>query len=149
MKSLLISLLLFLLFISQPKYIVSSEDISIEDEDEEKPQEPSVKKDIIDEDEFDDPELLHEPPKEEKKKEEIEYPSLNETDKVVEPLSKYKILLSLHYEIIMMSILIVFFITCFIGKASNLSIANTWLKNNQKFFEDNYAHLGGEREYNP
>ena len=149
MKSLLISLLLFLLFISQPKYIVSSENISIEDEDEEKPQEPLVKKDIIDEDEFDDPELLHEPPKEEKKKEEIEYPSLNETDKVVEPLSKYKILLSLHYEIIMMSILIVFFITCFIGKSSNLSIANTWLKNNQKFFEDNYAHLGGEREYNP
>ena len=55
MKSLLISLLLFLLSISQPKYIVSSEDISIEDEDEEKPQEPSVKKDIIDEDEFYDP----------------------------------------------------------------------------------------------
>ena len=56
MKSLLISLLLFLLFISQPKFISSSEDISLEDEEEEKPQEP-VKKDIIDEDEFDDPEL--------------------------------------------------------------------------------------------
>ena len=153
MKSLLISLLLFLLFISQSKYISSSDDISIEEEDEEKPQEPTVKKEIIDEDEFDDPELLHEPPKEEKRKEtakvEVEYPSLNETEKVVEPLSKYQILLSMHYEIMMIGILIIFFLTCFIGKSSNLSIANKWLKSNQKFFEDNYAHLGGEREYNP
>ena len=31
----------------------------------------------------------------------------------------------------------------------NNKISNTWLQQNRNFFEENYAHLGFEREYNP
>ena len=35
------------------------------------------------------------------------------------------------------------------GVKINRKLAESWLEKNKKFFEDNYAHLGGEKEYNP
>ena len=53
------------------------------------------------------------------------------------------------YEISMIALVIVFIIVAIIGVKINRRMANKWLEKNLTFFEENYAHLGGEREYNP
>lgn len=169
MKSLLISssLLCLLLFShiqctkEESKEVddlsIEDDDIEVDEETKEKAHEPAHhQREQVDEDEFDDPDLLNKSGKKKKnakkpasKKEEVVYPPTNETNHPEEIITKQKIILSLHYEILMSSILIIFILTCIIGKATNLKIANKWLEQNKKFFEDNYAHLGGNKEYNP
>ena len=53
------------------------------------------------------------------------------------------------YEICMISLLIIYIIHAYFGIKIIRNIAESWLQKNKQFFEDNYAHLGGEREYNP
>ena len=127
-------------------------------------------------DEFDDPSLLNEEQNEdspkskknEKAKSNIDskkmsketekdndnddiYPSLEQLKKdEVEEMSKYKFFfLKYFYEICMISLLIIYIINAIMGVKTNRKIAESWLEKNKKFFEDNYAHLGGEKEYNP
>ena len=127
-------------------------------------------------DEFDDPSLLNEEQDEDspktkknektkpnidskKKSKEAEkdndnddiYPSLEQLKKdEVEEMSKYKFFfLKYFYEICMISLLIIYIINAVMGVKKNRKIAESWLEKNKKFFEDNYAHLGGEKEYNP
>ena len=79
------------------------------------------------------------------------YPSLEQLRKdKVEEMSKYKFFFFKYfYEICMMSLLAIYIIHAYIGVKVNRKIAESWLAKNKKFFEDNYAHLGGEKEYNP
>jgi hypothetical protein len=49
----------------------------------------------------------------------------------------------------MISLLVIYIINAIIGVKINRKLAESWLEKNKKFFEDNYAHLGGEKEYNP
>ena len=65
-------------------------------------------------------------------------------------MNKYKILfLKYLYEIGMMSLVLIFILNAIYGVKKNRSIANKWFLKNKDFYEENYAHLGGEREYNP
>jgi len=100
-----------------------------------------------------------ETPKEEKKTEKKEqnnnddelYPSIEELrqDELGE-INKYKLfLMKYYYELIMLSILLIFIINAIIGVKENRKIAEKWFNKNKDFFIENYSHLGGEREYNP
>jgi hypothetical protein len=135
------------------------------DDEEKKPT-----KNIEENDEFDDPSLLKKkkekkekskiPPQEETKNTQKKdkdnddniYPSpekLKEDVKIVE-MNKYKFyFLKYSYEITMISIVIIFILNAIYGVKQNRKLANKWFMKNKSFFEDNYAHLGGEREYNP
>ena len=65
-------------------------------------------------------------------------------------MNKYKyFFLKYSYEISMISLVIIFILNAIYGVKQNRKIANNWFIKNRLFFEDNYAHLGGEREYNP
>ena len=148
---------------------IKSEEI---DEDEIKPS-----KNIEENDEFDDPSLLKKEqnnpekkkknkenkksPSEEKKEEKIKekdndddndiYPSLGQLkEEKKEEMNKYKILFFKYlYEIGMISLVLIFILNAIYGVKKNRSIANKWFLKNRDFYEENYAHLGGEREYNP
>ena len=126
-------------------------------------------------DEFDDPSLLQdesdeEIPKKTKKKvktnsdskkdkKESEknddnndiYPSLEQLRQDnLEEMNKYKFFfLKYFYEICMISLIAIYIIHAVIGVKMNRKIAESWLEKNRQFFEENYAHLGGEKEYNP
>lgn len=149
-------LLIFIIFISSSfKYTISTEP----DKD--------IKQNIEENDEFDDPSLLsdespeEETPKKTKKKSKKESEKKNEDDDIypsleqlkedkVEEMNKYKYFFMKHlYEICMMSLVIIYIIYAIIGVKINKKIADSWLEKNKPFFEENYAHLGGEREYNP
>ena len=52
------------------------------------------------------------------------------------------------YEIIMIAFLLIFILNCFIGKRSNDKLCEKWYHTNKNFFEDNYAHIGVNTEYN-
>jgi hypothetical protein len=52
------------------------------------------------------------------------------------------------YEFIMMGFLILFLINCLIGKQRNQSLCQRWYDTNRHFFEENYAHIGVNTEYN-
>lgn len=68
----------------------------------------------------------------------------------IEEMNKYKyFLLKYIYELTMIALIIIFIINAVIGVKTNKDIAKKWMEKNLQFFEDNYAHLGGEREYNP
>lgn len=124
----------------------------------------------IEEDEFDDPSLLKKKSgkstKKKKKKEKPEPSSETIQDKIdndniypsaeqlrqekIEEMNKYKFFfLRYSYEICMFTVLIIFILNIIYGIKKNRSIADKWFMKNRSFFEDNYAHLGGEREYNP
>ena len=127
-------------------------------------------KNIEENDEFDDPSLLKKD-KKKKKKEKINsteeeknpetnkdnnnndnmYPSIEQLrQEKLEEMNKYKLLFFKYlYEIFMISLVIIFIINAIIGVKANRILANKWLSKNLSFFEENYAHLGGEREYNP
>ena len=139
--------------------------------------EPKKSSEAIEEnDEFDDPSLLKEEQEEDsqktkknektksnteskKKPKESEktndnddiYPSLEQLKKdEIEEMSKYKFFfLKYFYEICMISLLVIYIINAIMGVKINRKLAESWLEKNKKFFEDNYAHLGGEKEYNP
>ena len=139
--------------------------------------EPKKSSEAIEEnDEFDDPSLLKEEQDEDsqktkknektksnteskKKSKESEktndnddiYPSLEQLKKdEIEKMSKYKFFfLKYFYEICMISLLVIYIINAIMGVKLNRKLAESWLEKNKKFFEDNYAHLGGEKEYNP
>ena len=139
--------------------------------------EPKKSSEAIEEnDEFDDPSLLKEEQDEDsqktKKSEKIKsnteskkkpkesektndnddiYPSLEQLKKdEIEEMSKYKFFfLKYFYEICMISLLVIYIINAIMGVKINRKLAESWLEKNKKFFEDNYAHLGGEKEYNP
>ena len=139
--------------------------------------EPKKSSEAIEEnDEFDDPSLLKEEQDEDsqktkknektksnteskKKSKESEktndnddiYPSLEQLKKdEIEEMSKYKFFfLKYFYEICMISLLVIYIINAIMGVKINRKLAESWLEKNKKFFEDNYAHLGGEKEYNP
>ena len=139
--------------------------------------EPKKSSEAIEEnDEFDDPSLLKEEQDEDsqktKKNEKIKsnteskkkpkesektndnddiYPSLEQLKKdEIEEMSKYKFFfLKYFYEICMISLLVIYIINAIMGVKINRKLAESWLEKNKKFFEDNYAHLGGEKEYNP
>ena len=139
--------------------------------------EPKKYSEAIEEnDEFDDPSLLKEEQDEDsqktkknektksnteskKKSKESEktndnddiYPSLEQLKKdEIEEMSKYKFFfLKYFYEICMISLLVIYIINAIMGVKINRKLAESWLEKNKKFFEDNYAHLGGEKEYNP
>ena len=65
-------------------------------------------------------------------------------------MNKYKyFFLKYLYEICMISLVIIFILNIIYGVKKNRSIANKWFLKNRSFYEDNYSHLGGEREYNP
>ena len=146
--------------------------ISIDPEKETK----KTSKTIEENDEFDDPSLLKEEqdenspkmknkekaklnPDTKKKPKEPEkdddnndiYPSLEQLRQdQIEEMSKYKIFfLNYFYEICMISLLAIYILNAVMGVKVNRQIAESWLEKNKKFFEDNYAHLGGEKEYNP
>jgi len=53
-----------------------------------------------------------------------------------------------YYEIVMFLFVVAFFLNLYIGKSRNEAIATKWYTTNQKFFEDNYAHIGVNSEYN-
>ena len=79
------------------------------------------------------------------------YPSTEQIkqDEIIE-MNKYKYFaITYMYEISMVSLVILFIIVAILGVKKNRQIANKWLEKNITFFEENYAHLGGEREYNP
>ena len=137
---------------------------AISDENENEPKKPS--KNIEENDEFDDPSLLKKKKKKEKtntapeeKKEEIKeetdnnsiYPSLEQLrQEKLEEMNKYKyFVLKYLYEICMISLVLIFILNSIYGVKKNRAIANKWFSKNRSFFEDNYSHLGGEREYNP
>ena len=137
---------------------------AISDENENEPKKPS--KNIEENDEFDDPSLLKKKKKKEKtntapeeKKEEIKeetdnnsiYPSLEQLrQEKLEEMNKYKyFVLKYLYEICMISLVLIFILNSIYGVKKNRAIANKWFLKNRSFFEDNYSHLGGEREYNP
>ena len=139
--------------------------ISEEVESEQK----KVSKNIEENDEFDDPSLLKKKSKkkrekeksnssqEEKKPEVVDsdnesiYPSVEQLrQEKLEEINKYKyFFLRYLYEICMISLIIIFILNAIYGVKKNRKIANKWFLKNRPFFEDNYAHLGGEREYNP
>ena len=127
-------------------------------------------------DEFDDPSLLkddqdEDSPKKSKNKEKSEsknkkdkkesekndddnsdiYPSLEQLKKdKIEEINKYKyFFMKYFYEICMISLVAMYIIYAIIGVKINRKIAESWLEKNREFFEKNYAHLGGEKEYNP
>jgi hypothetical protein len=54
-----------------------------------------------------------------------------------------------YYEIFMLVFVGLFLVNCLLGKKTNEDIANRWYRVNQKFFEENYAHIGAGTEYNP
>ena len=95
----------------------------------------------------------------EEKKEEIKeetdnnsiYPSLEQLrQEKLEEMNKYKyFVLKYLYEICMISLVLIFILNSIYGVKKNRAIANKWFLKNRSFFEDNYSHLGGEREYNP
>jgi len=137
---------------------------AISDENENEPKKQS--KNIEENDEFDDPSLLKKKKKKEKtntapeeKKEEIKeetdnnsiYPSLEQLrQEKLEEMNKYKyFVLKYLYEICMISLVLIFILNSIYGVKKNRAIANKWFLKNRSFFEDNYSHLGGEREYNP
>ena len=139
--------------------------------------EPKKSSEAIEEnDEFDDPSLLKEEqdedsqktkknektksnteskkkPKESEKTNDNDdiYPSLEQLKKdEIEEMSKYKFFfLKYFYEICMISLLVIYILNAIMGVKINRKLAESWLEKNKKFFEDNYAHLGGEKEYNP
>ena len=145
-------------------YNVISEEI-------EKEQKKSTKN-FEENDEFDDPSLLKKGSQKKKKKKEKQndineeekkpetqkeidndniYPSIEQLkqDKI-EEMNKYKyFFLKYLYEICMISLVIIFILNIIYGVKKNRSIANKWFLKNRSFYEDNYSHLGGEREYNP
>ena len=150
-------------------YYIKSEEI---DEDEIRPS-----KNIEENDEFDDPSLLKkgqdspqkkknkkentkspEEKKAEKKKEKDNdddnddiYPTLEQLrEEKKEEINKYKIIFFKYlYEIGMISLVFIFILNAIYGVKKNRSLANKWFLKNKDFYEENYAHLGGEREYNP
>ena len=79
------------------------------------------------------------------------YPSLEQLrQEKLEEMNKYKyFFLKYLYEICMIALVIIFILNTIYGVKKNRSIANKWFLKNRSFFEDNYSHLGGEREYNP
>ena len=125
-------------------------------------------KNIEENDEFDDPSLLK---KKLKKKEEKSnsaqeeknskinadndtdniYPSIDQLrQEKIEEINKYKYFFLLHmYEICMFCLVIIFLLNTIYGIKKNRNIAEKWFLKNKEFYEENYAHLGGEREYNP
>ena len=141
-------------------YYVISEEVS---KDQERP------KNIEENDEFDDPSLLKKEKKKKKKEksnstQEEKKPEINREDnndnmypsieqlrqEKLEEMNKYKyFFLRYLYEIIMISVVIIFIINAILGVKANENLANKWFYKNRSFFEENYAHLGGEREYNP
>ena len=160
MKNHILFFLFFLILnLSQKNYV-----FLIEQEEESK--KPS--KVTEENDEFDDPSLLQDDleedsPKNKKgkekkklegKKEEKEdemYPTLEQLRKEqLEEINKYKLFfMKYFYEMCMISLIIIYIIYAYIGININRKIAESWLEKNLSFFEENYAHLGGEREYNP
>ena len=141
---------------------------AISDEVENEPKKAS--KNIEENDEFDDPSLLKKKKKKEKssttkeeKKPEVKeekedkednnnmYPSIEQLrQEKLEEMNKYKyFFLKYLYEICMILLVIIFILNTICGVKKNRSIANKWFLKNRSFFEDNYSHLGGEREYNP
>ena len=79
------------------------------------------------------------------------YPSIEKIkqDEIIE-MNKYQyFILTYLYDISMVSFLLLFILVAILGVKKNRNIANKWLEKNIPFFEENYAHLGGEREYNP
>ena len=157
---------------------ITTHNLILSKESEKDPEKESKKSsNIVEEnDEFDDPSLLKDDSdddtnkeskrksktktssKKDKKESEKEednndiYPSLEQLkkDKIEEEMNKYKyFFLKYFYEICMISLLIIYIIHAYIGIKINRNIAESWLQKNKQFFEDNYAHLGGEREYNP
>jgi hypothetical protein len=52
------------------------------------------------------------------------------------------------YEIIMIAFFGLFLVNCFFGKRSNENLAFRWYRTNEPFFQENYAHIGFDREYN-
>ncbi len=85
------------------------------------------------------------------KKEEAIYPTEEQLKKdEIEEMSKYKyFLLKYFYEVCMGGLLLFYIFNAIIGTKKNRAIAEKWLEKNLEFYTENYAHLGGEREYNP
>ena len=79
------------------------------------------------------------------------YPSLEQLQKdKLEEINKYKFFfMKYFYEISMIALIAIYIIYAYFGVKINKKIAESWLEKNKPFFEENYAHLGGEREYNP
>ena len=138
---------------------------AISDEIEDEPK--KVSKNVEENDEFDDPSLLKKkkkkeksnPTSEEQKQEKVKeekdnnniYPSLEQLrQEKIEEMNKYKyFFLKYLYELCMISLVLIFILNAIYGVKQNRSIANKWFLKNRSFFEENYSHLGGEREYNP
>ena len=148
---------------------------NLDDEDEDNihtpknPTPPKNKKRIIEDDEFDDPNLLHQkqqrnnlPPNMNQQINNNNIPpnnniqnnninnniTNNKEDEMIE-MNKYKYyFLKYFYEIIMFTFIILFIINVFIGKRKNYNISKLWLNSNLDFFTNNYAHIGADREFN-
>ena len=147
---------------------------NIDDEDEDNtntkkiPNPPKNKKRIVEDDEFDDPNLLHQrnqrnnippnsnqqinnnipPNKNIQNNNNYNETNKNKEDEMIE-MNKYKYyFLKYFYEIIMFAFIILFIINVFIGKGKNYNISKLWLKSNLDFFTNNYAHIGADREFN-
>jgi hypothetical protein len=52
------------------------------------------------------------------------------------------------YEMVMIAFFGLFLVNLFMGKRTNENLAFRWYKVNEPFFQENYAHIGFEREYN-
>lgn len=79
------------------------------------------------------------------------YPTVEQLrQEKMEEMNKYKyFFLRYSYEICMIGLIIIFILNTIYGVKANRNLANKWFMKNRTFFEENYAHLGGEREYNP
>ena len=118
-----------------------------------------TKQKIEQEEEFDAPELLGgkqvEPESESEGEEEPD--KAPEIDKIahsqeleIEATNKKEMFLNLLtiYEVVMLGLVILFMINCMIGVKTNDKMANSWVKQNKKFFENNYSHIGTDNQYN-
>jgi hypothetical protein len=52
------------------------------------------------------------------------------------------------YELCMIGFFLLFLLNCYLGKRTNEGFAYRWCRANEEFFNENYSHIGFDREYN-
>lgn len=122
------------------------------------PQRPPVLRFREDNDEFDDPLLLREQRIKGQKERNIHHsnnPNPQTSTQTQETQKKqkgsYHVFIEFlieHYDYVFMGFFTLFIINTIYGKIKNKRIASRWFESNKIFFENNYAHLGFDEEYN-
>ena len=71
-----------------------------------------------------------------------------EEESTSEPMSPIKEFLFEHYDYFFMGFSLLFVVNVFYGRIVNRKKAYKWFNKNKSYYEENYAHLGFEKEYN-